>query len=275
MSYCQRFLATVGDHLLTTENAGLYLKTYRNALLEKYKGPTAARMLASPRAALQYAADHQCVDVFIPRIVTPNATKNAQRYTLSESEVVNLVRLITDQTTPYKPWVRLYYLIAIHCGAHALELRNTTIEDLREGPTGWELNLRGSKTEYRERMIPLLDSIVPFILPLLPANGSLLEEAGDVSMSNISHALARPIKLIAPKATPYSIRHSVRSLAVAYQIPTALQQSLLGWTDGKEGAHQLRYGLTGQAHEEQMQAKRQSLEVMLQGVTKLLNQKGL
>lgn len=275
VSYCNRFLTTVGDHLLTTENAGLYLKTYRNALLEQYKGPTAARMLACPRAALQYAADHQCVDVFIPRIVTPNATNNEQRYTLTEAELVNLIRLITDPTAPYKPWVRLYYLLAIHCGAHALEVRNTEVGDLREGPNGWELDLRGSKTEYRERTIPILDSAVPFIIKHLPAEGSLLSEAGDVSDSALSHALAKPIKVINAKATPYSLRHTVRSLAVAYQIPTALQQSLLGWTDGKEGAHQLRYGLTGQAHVEQMKAKRQSLEVMLQEVTKMLKMKSL
>ena len=88
ISYVNRFVATVGDHLLTTENAGRFLKQYRNHLLETYKPPTTARMLSSPKAALNYAADTLCTDVFIPEVRVAGSTQTNERYTLSEQEIV-------------------------------------------------------------------------------------------------------------------------------------------------------------------------------------------
>lgn len=265
-SYCKRFLSTIGDHLLTTENAGMKLKQYRNALEEQgYRGSTVARMIAPPRAALAYAADKFAIDVFVPLIKIEGATKHTDRYTLTAEEMEDLVRYITNSDCPAKDYVKLFYLTAIHCGGHMLEVRNTLTSDLRHTKAGWQLYLRGSKTTSRPRTIPLLDSAATFIRKWMPVEDgvSMLGEAGDVTDGAIDVQLSRVIKRINPKATPYSVRHGCRNLAIATKVGPDVQQLLLGWTTGNGGKAQVRYAAAGEANPEQMEVKREAVERML------------
>jgi len=276
ISYCHRFVSTIGDHLLTTENAGRYLKEYRNILLQEYKPPTVARMLSAPKAALNYAADTLCTDVFIPQVKVAGSTQTAERYTLSEQEVVQLIDLVTTPEYVIPDYVRLYYLVALHAGAHMREVRQTLTSDIQ--PWGHEgklcVRIRGTKTASRERVVPLLPEIIPYIQRYMPAGeGSLLNEAGDVTDPAIDKQLTKPMKSVNQAATVYSLRHACRSLAIAYSVPSAIQQALMGWSDGAEGAHQRRYGLSGRAYEEQMTVKEEALSRMLQRITKMLGAK--
>ena len=273
VSYCNRFVNTVGDHLLTTESAGKYLKQYRNHLLESYKPSTAARMMSSPKAALNHAADTLCTDVFIPEVRVAGSTQYEDRYTLTEKEIIQLIDLVTTPDYKIPDYVRLFYLVAVHGGAHMLEVRQTLVNDIMDWSGGLCVRIRGTKTDARERVVPLLDEFVPYIQRYLPAGeGSLLSEAGDISDPAIDKQLAKACKVVNQKATPYSLRHGCRSLAIAYSVPEALQQALMGWTTS--GNQKMdRYGLSGQAYDEQMHAKHEAQTRMLQKVAAMLASK--
>jgi len=274
ISYCNRFITAVGDHLLTTENAGRYLKQYRTHLLEDYKPPTAARMLSSPKAALSHAADTLVTDVFIPQVKVVGSTKHDERYTLSEAEMVHLIDLVTTPECPMPDYVRLFYLVAVHAGAHMLEVRQTLTSDLTEWSGGLCIRIRGTKTSHRDRVVPILPEFVPYIQQYMPAGEeSLLNEAGEVTDPAIDKQLTKPIKIVAKQATVYSVRHGCRSLAIAYNVPDALQQALMGWSTQGGGRKQDRYGLSGRAYDEQMIAKADALSSMLQKVTGMLASK--
>jgi integrase len=276
VSYCNRFMTSVGDHLLATDTAGMYLKQYRNELLATYKPSTAARMMSTPKAALSYAADTLCTDVFIPEIRVAGSTQHAERYTLTEAEMVQLIDLVTTPEYNIPDYVRLFYLVAVHAGAHMREVRQTLTSDLGEWSGGLSLRIRGTKTVSRERVTPILPEFVPYIQKYMPAGeGSLLMEAGEVTDPAIDKQLTKPMKTVAKQATVYSVRHGCRSLAIAYNVPDALQQSLMGWSTQGGGRKQDRYGLSGRAYEEQMIAKEDALARMLQMVTKMLASKSL
>lgn len=272
-SYCRRFLSAVGDHLLTTENAGMKLKEYRNKLEEEgRRGPTVARMIAPPRAALAYAADKYATDVFVPLIRVEGSTNHKDRYTLTEDEMIELIRYVTAPDCPAKDYVKLFYLVAIHCGAHMLEVRNTLTSDLRRTDAGWQLYLRGSKTSSRPRTVPITDEAATLIRKWMPLEDdvSLLAEAGDITDGAIDVQLSRCIKLVNREATPYSLRHGCRNLAIAKKVGPDVQQLILGWTTGNGGKAQQRYAAAGEANAEQMEVKREAVERMLGRITPVL-----
>ena len=262
----QNFISVVGDAPLTTEEAATRLRAFRNHLVAQgHKGSTVARYLVGPRAALSLAADTVVTDVVIPEITVVGSTEHALRYALSERELKQLIHLAMDGSTGIREYIRLFYLISIHCGGHGKEVRKTLTTDMEYNSEVdiHYLRIRGGKTQHRDRVVPLLDALVPYIQMLLPLSGSLLEDAGDVSDAAISTALSKPIKqLINPKATAYSIRHGFRSLAIARQIPDSLQAQLCGWQDGQTSKHQQRYGLSGAAFSESLVAKKEALELM-------------
>ncbi len=275
--FCRRFLTTVGDHLLTTENAGRYLKDYRNIIEGEYKGSTAARMVGPPRAALTYAADKFCTDVFIPKISIENSSTHEERYTLTESEIVKLIRIITDPKQRMPDYIRLFYAVAVHAGAHLKEIRNTRTSDLQQSDGGYQVFIRGAKTSSRPRTVPLLDEAVPFIKKMLPPgeNDSLLAGAGDVTDSAMMRQLSKVMRLVNPEAVPYSLRHGVRNLAIAHGVGTDVQQLLLGWSDGNVGRSQSRYAASGEANADQMAVKRQGMKLMLQGCARVFEASAL
>ena len=260
------FIKEVGDAPLTTEAAATKLRAYRNVLIAQgYRGSTVARYMSGPRAALSLAADTVATDVVIPEITVVGATDHTDRYALSEAELGQLIRLALDNGSGLKDYVRLFYLIAIHCGGHLKEIRTTMCSDLEYNADVdiHYIRIRGGKTKHRDRVVPILDALMPYIQMLIPLSGGLMDDAGDVSDSAVDHQLNKPIKqLINPKATSYGIRHGFRSLAIARQIPDSTQAQLCGWQDGKTSKHQRRYGLTGAAFGESLVTKKQALEQM-------------
>ena len=275
--FVKAFMATSGNQLLTTENAARYLKAYRNKLQDEgRKGSTVARMLNPVRAGLAYAAERELDDVFVPVLKVEGSTQHADRYTLTAQEMVELAKVVTDKSQAMPDYVRLFYTIALHCGGHALEIRNTLTSDLVETPEGWQVFIRGTKTSSRPRTIPLMEPMVPWIQRWLPLGDSVsvLADAGSITDSALSHAFKPPIAQVNPKATPYSLRHGFRNLAIAEGVTSDVQQLLSGWTDGSVGKHQKRYSAGGEANADQMAAKRKALERMLRRVAVVYRERG-
>ena len=260
----EAFITCVGDRALTQENVTQSLMLYHRHLSEQDSlSPESRRRYMTPiKAAFNLFIEEHLLSITVksPKVRRKKSDKRQaqERYTFSIAEQIAVLDVASDQTHPlYAPWKELFITIAIQSAAIAAELQRmpTTHLDFTNTPV---IYFEGElKQASRKRVVPLTvrpQRIKELIDEIADGSGLLLgAEVSSWYESRISKSIGDIVKLVNPKAVPYSLRHSFKHAMDMASVPAETQALFGGWEDARINRSQHGYGKTGLEHEERLQ----------------------
>jgi len=192
----------------------------------------------------------------IPRTKKPNVEK--ERVPLEQEEQTALLEMVRSE----KPWKELYVLLAFHSGCSPKELVQTNSDDFDFDSNPPKIVIRGTKTKYRERAVPLVFDVER--IKSLVQEG-LFEEIRLLKPDNISNQITKLLKKIRPEAVGHSLRHTLRYNGKLKKIHPEIVCALGGWSPinfgmTKDGAD---YAWQGNKNEEFLVILKDELKEML------------
>lgn len=248
-----RFIGCGGDDQFSEVVIHSRLRTFAELRAKDgCKASTITRQTTTIITALKTFNDHLELDFNIDRPRIPKAAPKTKdkRAILSHKEQITLIELLEREAD----WKELYCLVALQTGTHPTEIKNLTIDSFNFEHTTPTILLSPNgtgKTQERERIVPIVyraDRIKQLV-----QNGAL-EELANKKADNISQQIGKLLKRIQPKASAYSLRHTLRHNADAAGVEGLIQAQLGGWSSSITGfgEHMFHYGQGGADFEERI-----------------------
>jgi integrase len=262
----KKFLSyNTGDTLVTEESVRQYLTQFRNQRVDDgVKSSTITKNLSVILAPLHHYNDSLADPMTIkrPKVRKPHGEMTDRKPPLFHSEQVALLERVKHD----EAWKELYVLISLHTGSHPSEA-------VRLSPDNFNFNSSiptvtisedgvDRKGENRNRTVPLVfqvDRIQTLIKQgALKTMTSKTPENAGVQIKNL-------LVKVSPKASAYSLRHTLRHNADSCDISPLIQMSLGGWSPKELGLsqHMAGYGELGKDVEERLLPRRDALLKLL------------
>lgn len=239
----ERFISiNGGDALLTEEVIDNYLHNFVQQRKHEIKWSSLDRQLTTIISAIKkYLSDHRIKINFI-RPKTEKDKKTDRKPSLLYIEQVQLIKAVQGRGD----WKELYIYLALHSGFHASEAVQLTHRDFifdSEIPRFYVSgdNAENIKDKARGRIVPLTFNIRR--IEELIQNGALAELTSK-DRDNAGTQISKIIKTINPKASMYSLRHTLAHNVEASDTPDSFKSNFGGWV-GKEviaSEHMAMYG---------------------------------
>lgn len=231
-----------GDALLTEEVIESYLHNYVQQRKYEIKWSSLDRQLTTITSAIKkYLKDHR-LKINFNRPTTEKDKKIERKPSLLYVEQVELIKTVQGRND----WKELYVYLALHSGFHAAEAVQLTERDFifdSEIPRFYISgdNAETYKDEARGRIIPITFNTKR--IRELIQNGALAE-LNSKNRDNAGTQISKLIKTINPKASMYSLRHTLAHNVEASGTPESVKSNFGGWV-GKEvraSEHMAMYG---------------------------------
>ena len=231
-----------GDALLTEEVIESYLHNYVQLRKQEIKWSSLDRQLTTITSAIRkYLRDHR-IKINFNRPETEKDKKTNRKPSLLYVEQVELINYVKGKGD----WKELYVYLALHSGLHAAEAVQLTEDDFifeSEIPRFYISgdNAETSKDEARGRIVPITFNTKR--IRELVQNGALAELTSK-DRDNAGTQISKIIKTINPKASMYSLRHTLAHNVEASDTPESFKSNFGGWV-GKEvraSEHMAMYG---------------------------------
>jgi integrase len=259
------FLRCAGDREFTQENVTDALMKFSRHLSSRRKSngeplsPESRRRYMTPvKAALSMLAEDNllAIQVKAPRVRGTSAER-AGTYTFSLEEQKALVLLAGDQLrSGYKAWQELFVLIAIQTGAIASELQRMRPAHLDFSGIPVVYFEGELKTRERRRMVPLVvkPDRIKHLVEVVGGNSDRIlgDPVANWDESAISKRMGELVRLVNPKAVPYSLRHSFRHAMSVAEVPEETQALFGGWSNKNINRSHQSYAKTGLEHQERL-----------------------
>lgn len=263
------FLSVVGEQVFEQQTIQTSLSTFYHHLKKKKKAngeplkpSSIARQMTPAKAAFREFVNSHSLPIAVIAPTVKDANISEPRYTLNRDEQVALLKLCSDTSHElYAPWKEMFVVIAIQCASHASELQRMRATSLfldYDIPVAiFDTKL---KTASRQRIVPLvvkLERIHELQKTIEDGSNALL--GGHISQldeSSISSQISALCRLINPKASAYSLRHSFAYNADIAETSDKNLSLLGGWsTDEKKiSTEMMRYGASGVGNDERLVA---------------------
>ena len=231
-----------GDALLTEEVIESYLHCYVQQRKHEIKWSSLDRQLTTITSAIRkYLKDHR-IKINFERPDTHKDKKTNRKPSLLYVEQVELIKAVRGRND----WKELYVYLALHSGFHASEAVQLTKNDFifdSEIPRFYISgdNAESSKDEARGRIVPITFNTKR--IKELIQNGALTELTSK-NRDNAGNQITKIIKTINPKASMYSLRHTLAHNIEASDTPESIKSNFGGWV-GKgiiASEHMAMYG---------------------------------
>ena len=265
------FITHVGDQPFTELNANKALYSFLKAELNrprkdgktgKLSTASVRRRLVAPKAALNYLNDTEGLGYHIKAPKIRSDGKEKQTYSIPPDEQVELMKYISNEEAPgYAQWKELFILLAIQTGAYASELQRAEHRLLVLDADPPHIVLHGrAKTNHRPRVVPLVFGVkrMRYLANLIKDSSGLLLGASNSperkDEGQISNELSKMMKVINPRATPRTLRHSFAHNSDVAGIKETDKSVLGGWsaTTFKLNPNQFLYGKQGAGNMERL-----------------------
>ena len=263
------FLSVVGEQVFEQQTIQTSLSTFYHHLKKKKKAngeplkpSSIARQMTPAKAAFREFVNSHSLLIAVIAPTVKDANISEPRYTFNREEQIALLKLCSDTSHElYAPWKEMFVVIAIQCASHASELQRMRATSLfldYDIPVAiFDTKL---KTASRQRIVPLVVKLERIRkLQKIIEDGSNALLGGHVSQLDefsISSQISALCRLINPKASAYSLRHSFAYNADIAEASDKNLSLLGGWsTDEKKiSTEMMRYGASGIGNDERLVA---------------------
>lgn len=231
-----------GDGMLKEDLVDEYIHNYVQARKKEIQSSSLDRQLTTIISAIKLYCRNHRIKLRIERPTLPKDKLTKRAPSLVHEEQKELLKEIANAPK----WKELYALLSLHSGWHASEARQSKLSDFIFDSEIPRFYVSGENNETRKdaargRVIPLVFK-ASRIKELLESGA--LDTMNAKSAENIGSQIGSLLKRVNPKATMYSLRHTLAHNVDAAGLPESRKADFGGWT-GKQlvlSEHMARYG---------------------------------
>lgn len=241
----KKFLScNTGDTLATEESIRQYLTHFRHHRIDDgVKSSTITKNLSVILAPLHQYNDSLANPMTIkrPKVRKPHDEMTDQKPPLFHAEQIALIKRLPQE----EAWKELYVLISLHTGSHPSEAVRLSPNNFNFHSSSPTVTISEDgvqrKGQNRNRTVPLIYQVER--VKTLVSEGAL-QTMTSKTAENAGIQIKNLLVKISPKASAYSLRHTLRHNADSCNISPLIQMDLGGWSPKELGLsqHMAGYG---------------------------------